>query len=247
MPDSEIKFRHFPSVESTNALGNKLLKTENPETWTILSTDTQTHGRGQVGTTWQDESGKNVLMTWVSPPISWPVKRLFDLNMATASALRQALFAYCPVDLKWPNDLLIGGRKVGGILIEPTIRGTYVQRVVIGLGLNVFPSDWPESFQATSLSSHSDHAFDLQKLRDELAIAVIDELEKLLHTGYSPESTYLAACPAYTVKRVYCDVQTNEDFEATMTGVDEHGRLILLDSVGRERIYDLKGVKLYPR
>ncbi len=111
-----------------------------PEGLTIMA-DHQTAGRGQRGNVWQALPSQNLTFSVLLRPTFLAATDQFALSMAVALAVYDALVALlgpaAGVRLKWPNDLYIDGRKTGGILIENTLRGTFLSTSVVGIGLNV--------------------------------------------------------------------------------------------------------------
>lgn len=109
---------------------------------TILA-DHQTAGRGQRGNAWQAPPGENLTFSVLLRPTFLTAADQFTLSIAVALAGHDTLRAELPLavaataHIKWPNDLYLGDRKVGGILIENTLRGTQVGISVVGIGLNV--------------------------------------------------------------------------------------------------------------
>ncbi len=96
----------FSSVTSTNDLASSLVSTVNNMDWTAIIAEKQTKGRGQRGTNWHDEAGKNVLMSIVPSEFNWSIDRKFALTMAVAIGVRNAIAGFgVKVQLKWPNDL----------------------------------------------------------------------------------------------------------------------------------------------
>jgi BirA family biotin operon repressor/biotin-[acetyl-CoA-carboxylase] ligase len=125
---------YFPVVESTNTLAMHLAH-ERPEEGVIVLTDSQTAGRGRQGRRWIDMSGCNVLSSLLLRPLFQP----YLLVMVASLAVVDAISETCGIvaTIKWPNDVLIGERKVAGILIETShdLQGHLV--AVIGIGVNV--------------------------------------------------------------------------------------------------------------
>lgn len=241
MRKDSIHYTHVKEVDSTNALASRMLPDISSDVWNVFSTDTQLNGRGQRGTTWQDESGKNLLMTLLSPSISWPVRRVFDLNMCIALAIRRALSPYVDVQLKWPNDLWAGNLKLGGILIEPSVRGTFVQRLIIGLGLNVMQTEWGDEVRATSVVLQNENAPDIEALKHQISEAIVEELLKLFKTGASVKDEYLSLCLGYNRLAEYQDEERS--FYATFIDVEETGKQVLKLQDGAKISFDLKEVK----
>lgn len=126
----------------------------------VLATRTQTAGRGQRGNSWEAEPGKNLTFSIVLRPTDFPAARSFELSMVTALAVSDYLQAFLPahsVKVKWPNDIYVDDRKICGILIENSFCGTRLDRMIIGIGINVnqtiFLSDAPNPVSLAQLTS----------------------------------------------------------------------------------------------
>ncbi len=127
----------YPVVGSTNDEAKRLAAEGAPE-GTLVLAEEQTAGRGRQGRRWQAPPGTALLMSLVlRPPL--PPDRAGQLTLAVALAAAEAVEAETGlrVGFKWPNDLLVRGRKLGGILAELSLLGAALEWAVIGLGLNV--------------------------------------------------------------------------------------------------------------
>lgn len=152
----EIVF--FDSVDSTNSLAERFLA-EGRETPFVVIGREQTAGRGRRGRRWHSPGGGNLYASFafrpVRPPREMPPITLW-LGLAVARAVRRVL--ELPVMVKWPNDLLLHGRKVAGMLTEARIDADYLRDLVFGLGLNLHADldRWPEDVRgvATTLGEH---------------------------------------------------------------------------------------------
>lgn len=144
------------SIDSTNRKARELAGAGAAE-GTLVLADRQTAGRGREGRGWDSPPGVGIWMTLIARP-RVPSDIASLLPLASGLAVAEAIEAHCAVriTLKWPNDLLIGGRKLAGILVESSTQGARLVWVVIGVGLNVrtegpaFPDAIRES--ATSLA-----------------------------------------------------------------------------------------------
>lgn len=104
---------------------------------TLILADAQTAGRGQRGRTWQSESGAGVWLTLLERPTDFAALDVLSLRIGIALAPALDSFADDRVSLKWPNDLYVGERKLGGILVEARWRESTPEWVAIGVGINV--------------------------------------------------------------------------------------------------------------
>src|SRR6201993_709780 len=139
---------HFFKVDSTNRVALDLGHAGEPEGAVILGEE-QTAGRGRSGRGWHSESATGIYVTLLLRPKLAPVQAPLLTMMAGLSA-HSAIQTQTglAVDLKWPNDLLIGGKKVGGILTEMHAEPAQVRFVIVGIGLNVNQEKFPADISA---------------------------------------------------------------------------------------------------
>ena len=150
------EFHHVERTGSTNEDLKRRARAGAPE-GLVLSADEQTNGRGRRGRTWIAPPGSSLLLSILLRP-AWlaPIDGFFLTILgavAGAEAVEQS--TGLAAELKWPNDLELGGRKIGGILAETEVGGTELQWTVVGIGINVNwdPSEIPEiAARATSLA-----------------------------------------------------------------------------------------------
>ena len=123
---------------STNTYALRLLAEGKPAEGTVVSTQNQTAGRGQIGRTWESEPGKNISLSVIFYPKFLPVRRQFNLSIAVSLAVFDVVSDYVKnVKIKWPNDIYIDRKKAAGILIQSSLSGNKIAAAVAGIGLNV--------------------------------------------------------------------------------------------------------------
>ena len=153
MPQAPIRVHELESCDSTQDELRALAVAGAPA-FTAVRADVQRAGRGRRGRTWEAPAGTALLVSILLRPQLPPTEVLL-LSLAAALAVRSAVLEVTGLaaDLKWPNDLLLGGKKFCGILTEMHSEATRVRHVVIGVGLNVNQKSFPEEIreQATSL------------------------------------------------------------------------------------------------
>ena len=143
-------------IPSTNDYLKEALSksTPLPEGTVIMAVD-QHDGRGQKGTVWQSEPGKNLTISLLLTPTFLDPKQQFALTAAISLAVARWLesLTHVSVKIKWPNDIYIGDRKIGGILIENILKGKSWKSAVIGIGININQTIFPAGiqYQATSV------------------------------------------------------------------------------------------------
>ncbi|HEV8538295.1 MAG TPA: biotin--[acetyl-CoA-carboxylase] ligase [Bacteroidota bacterium] len=165
------------TVDSTNSYA-KRLASQGAEEGTVVSAEGQFAGRGRFNRTWISSPGKNLTFSLIIRPKLRP-EMIGILSLYAAVALAQSVKAISTTlpACKWPNDVLIDGKKVCGILSEALFVDQRVSAVIIGVGMNVnqveFPS--PLDLSATSLARTSGHEFD----RGLVLARVLGRLEQL--------------------------------------------------------------------
>ena len=165
----------FDSIDSTNTFARSLKENECPS-GTLIIADEQTAGKGRQGRQWQSQKGKNLLFTVVTRPLFVLDKvRVLPFAAALAAADGIEQETKSAVECKWPNDLLIDGKKVAGMLIETTTQNDAIMNVILGIGINVNQTEFGHDIKekATSLKLHSQQDVD----RVRLLCAVLAELE----------------------------------------------------------------------
>lgn len=166
----EFHVRYTPETGSTNA---DLVATPDAPEWTVLLTDFQSAGRGRRGRSWTAPEGSQLIMSVMVRPPS--IQHLGTLPLATGLAIVEAL----PIaaELKWPNDVLVDGHKLCGVLAEAVSLGEH-PAIVVGFGINISLTreELPVP-HATSLDLENEG---VQVDRSQLAIDVLRSLRKLL-------------------------------------------------------------------
>lgn len=146
---------HLNQVPSTNSYLHQLVEQQpHLPNYTVVTTTHQTAGRGQKGNHWEANAGENITLSLLIRPTEQLQKAPFALNMATSLALHDLLSPLVPTLIKWPNDILVAGkRKIAGILTENSWSGNEWDYSIVGIGLNVMQRHFaPYTPPATSLA-----------------------------------------------------------------------------------------------
>ena len=143
---------YFDSIDSTNTKAQELAEQGYPS-GTLVVADKQIAGKGRRGRNWESPSGCGIFMTLMLKPDINP-NNASMLTLVSALAVAKALADITGKDakIKWPNDIVIDGRKVCGILTEMSAQFDYINNIVIGIGINVNNSSFPEEISATASS-----------------------------------------------------------------------------------------------
>lgn len=246
----------LPSVDSTNNFIIRHYK-DFGEKEVVVFAEEQTAGRGNGMNKWHSTAGLNLTFSTLIHPKSISPSDSFLISQSSALALVETISRWIPTNLikiKWPNDIYIisdkekhYGKKLCGTLIETTYKGGKIQNAVIGTGINVnesvFPTDLPNP---TSISKIVGNDVDL----DEVAAAIVTESEK--YYDMLRQQQYDKIRKMYLEKLYLCNILAEyEDaqgrFWAVIKGLDDKGRLIMIDQRGVERRYNFKEVKFIQR
>lgn len=141
------------AINSTNDYLKQLSSRQYVENFTVVSAESQTAGRGQMGAKWDAEPGKNLTFSVLVKDLLLDIHEIFMLNAAVAISVINALenLAIPDLSIKWPNDILAGNKKIGGILIENSIKTGGEIFSVIGIGLNINQKTFDGLTKASSL------------------------------------------------------------------------------------------------
>lgn len=155
----------------------------------VVVADHQTQGRGRHGRAWVDEPGANLLFSvLLRPEIAPALIPQLSLLAAVASAEALGAAAGLAVRIRWPNDLLVGERKVGGILAEAAAVGERVAYVILGIGINVNQAAFVPDLraQATSLALEAGRSLDRELLLEALLGSLDRWYARYLREGFPP-------------------------------------------------------------
>ena len=231
----------FDTVTSTMDLAIEAAETGAAEGY-VVTAESQTHGRGRRGRVWTSPPGAGVYLSLVlRPPVAVMNGRLLALlTLAAGVAVRDALRQVTGIEarLKWPNDVLMGLRKVAGILAEGINIGTPDQTVVLGIGVNVADGAHLESagVQGTALERESARRIDGDLVRDEVLGAVASAYERLSR-GEADDilRAWRAAATGVVGAKVEWDGPEGA-VQGTTNGIDDHGALLVRTADNLHRV-----------
>lgn len=250
--ETQIKYTHVAETDSTSKAIVEMESDCPQGGMLVLWADYQSAGRGQRGNKWVSQKGVNLLFSVLLRPQNVEVGRQFRLSqamaLAEAGAINELLNTARDGDsniikIKWPNDLYYGYKKLGGTIIETTLRGNRVARCVLGMGINVnqttFPADAPNP---TSLSLITGHEWGREALLRSVMNNFV-EWERKVEWG---EDDVVAA--AYRHHLLWATgwhsyIDKVGPFTARLVDIRPDGHLILEDTDGQRRSYLFKEVK----
>jgi BirA family biotin operon repressor/biotin-[acetyl-CoA-carboxylase] ligase len=228
---------HYFKTVSTNTDALQLAVSGAPH-GTLVVAEQQTGGRGRFGRTWHSEYAKGIYASLILrpalPPSAAPIMTLMA-GVAVHELLRE--ITRLPFDIRWPNDVLTGGKKVCGILTELSADLDRIHAVVVGIGINVNHSSMPEELRgiATSLSLETHRAWP----RIQLLSALMRELESLYDQFMSQGNRVVlerwAAASSFARGRRVRVTENTTQRSGTTTGLDSNGALRVQFDDGEER------------
>ena len=170
---------HLERIDSSNNYARQLVRDKMPIEGTVVVADEQTNGRGQRSNSWITQPEMNLTCSYILKPVFLAAKDQFLLSVAVSLALFDTIAELIQDDaekirIKWPNDLMVDGKKIAGILIENTLRGSNLDVSIVGIGLNVNQIDFPDGLNATSIRSVSE----LEHARESVLRLLNGKLEK---------------------------------------------------------------------
>jgi BirA family biotin operon repressor/biotin-[acetyl-CoA-carboxylase] ligase len=226
---------YFDTIDSTNRKAKELASGGAAE-GTVVVTEEQTGGRGRLGRSWLSPKGKGLWFSIVLRPQISPLDSP-QLTLVSAVGVVKALKAYTGLDLKikWPNDLLYGGKKVVGILTELAAEFGRVDYIVVGIGINVNTDleDYPEELRDIVCSLKM--VTGREQNRQSLLRLILQQLEQsylvYLREGFSPIRTEWLKLSGTLGSRVKI-TESAQAFQGLAEDLDEQGRLIVRLSDG---------------
>jgi BirA family biotin operon repressor/biotin-[acetyl-CoA-carboxylase] ligase len=218
---------HFFKTDSTNRVALELGHAGEPEGAVIIAEE-QTAGRGRAGHSWHSERATGIYATILLRPRLAPVQVPLLTMMAglSASAAVQAATGLS-VDLKWPNDLMIQGKKVGGILTEMHAEPSQVRFVIVGIGINVNQQKFPAELAGASTSLRMETGRTQSRL--EVLVQFLRQFEsdykELLSEGSAGVVKRFEAASSYARGKRVRVTNGRESFTGVTAGLEDTGLL----------------------
>ncbi len=231
------------TVDSTNNYAANLLKESDVAEGTVVMAQFQTEGRGQRGSKWQSARGENLLMSVVLKPKRMEASGQFAISqmicLSIVSCLQQTW--NLPAAIKWPNDILVGGQKIAGVLIENAVRGNTIESSIAGIGMNVNQVSFSDDVQATSLHKLTGNKSEPETILREL-LPFIGQFYGLILNSRELEKRYLENLYGFNENLWY--KMNGDEFPAHITGLGPHGELQLQKATGEKIECGFKEIEL---
>jgi BirA family biotin operon repressor/biotin-[acetyl-CoA-carboxylase] ligase len=235
----DANLHHFYKIASTNTAAMAAAADAAPE-GSVLLAEEQTAGRGRGSNSWLSPRSTGIYCSVILRP-ALPPSEVLVLSLAAGLAVHAAIQqvdSRLTPDLKWPNDVLIDGKKVCGILTEMNAEATRVRYIVVGVGINVNQSTFPKDLPATSLrlATGSDWS------RVELAAALLKSLDReyrqLVQNPDARDSILarFARSSSWVQGKPVRIEEIDSTFEGTTAGLDERGFLKVETATGTRTV-----------
>jgi BirA family biotin operon repressor/biotin-[acetyl-CoA-carboxylase] ligase len=227
--------REWSEIDSTNEEARRLATAgERGPIW--LRADRQTAGRGRRGRSWESPTGNLAATLLIAP--QKPASEAAQLSFVTAIAAADTASALAPnadIRVKWPNDVLAGGKKLAGILLESASGGGRIPSyLAIGIGMNLAHHPTDTEFPATSLPALNVAAPSPSEAVTQLAAQFAKWYEAWMTSGFAPIHDAWIARAAGLGTRIRARL-TNEETSGIFEGIDDTGALILREASDRTR------------
>lgn len=219
---------YFENIDSTNRWAKNNIETL--EDKTVISAGVQTQGRGRLQRSWVDLGKGNLFMSLVLKPAETFDEHYANLTQYMSVSLCKVLENYgLKPEIKWPNDVLIDGKKIAGILSEASVRGTTFKGLVLGIGVNLNAKE--EDFaqidkKVTALNLELGRKIDLKEFKTALVEEFFKNYETFLTQGFEfIKKDYLSR--ANFLDKELCVALINETKKGVAKGVTDSGELVL--------------------
>ena len=228
------------TVDSTNTYARRLAE-EGAADGTLVLAEEQTGGKGRRGRNWSSPRGEQIAMTLLLRPKIRP-EHASRMTLLMALAAARGIRRICGLEskIKWPNDLVSGDKKICGILAEMNTEVDYIHYVVIGTGINVNQTEFPEELRKTASSLRLETGRSYS--RAELAACIMDELEPVYETFLKTEDLR-DLYQEYNELCVNCGRQVRVlhpkgAYTGTAEGINQNGELLVRREDGTvEQVY----------
>lgn len=224
-----IEIFYYSTVDSTNAKAKQLAEEGHPS-GTLVVAEEQTSGRGRRGRSWESAAETGIFMTLLLKPDINP-NNASMLTLVAALAVSGAIRAKTgrPAGIKWPNDIVMNGRKVCGILTEMSAQFDYVNHIVIGIGVNVKNTSFPEELKEKASSLYLETK--QQVNRASLIEEILEQFERY-YAVYLKTQDLSGLAGEYNTRLVSMQKRVKvldfkEPFEGTAMGITPRGELMV--------------------
>ena len=231
-----VKVIQLEEVDSTNSYGKKRI--DEFEDKTAIITKKQTSGRGRLNRSWVDLGEENLFLSIILKPSETFNEIYPNLTQYLSVTLCKVIESYgIQTQIKWPNDVLIDGKKIAGILSETVMQGQKLKGIVLGVGVNLNSNqekiDAIPNKIATSLNIETQKAIDLKEFLNKLLTEFFENYDEFLQSGFLQIKDDYIKRNCFLGKEL--KVQVFNHMESGLAkAVNDLGELVLEDNNKRE-------------
>jgi len=228
-------------VSSTNNFAAKLIKDGITDHGSVIMAENQSDGRGQHDSIWQSAPKLNLLLSIILLPKEMNIKHPIHLNWFISISLIDFLLAKgIKAEIKWPNDILVNGKKIAGILIENKYSGTTLRNSIVGIGVNVNQLSF-DSIIATSMKLEKEIEFELEDLLEDFILCVKTKEEWMKSINHEVlQKEYLKYL--FGMGKLLRFKTNSGIITGIISGVDSSGQLIV-ESNGKTTAFQNKEIQ----
>jgi BirA family biotin operon repressor/biotin-[acetyl-CoA-carboxylase] ligase len=240
-----MKVIKLDAIDSTNEFLKGLLGKQTVDNFTVITAENQSNGKGQMGSVWTSEVGKNLIMSVFVKDFLFDISQIYNLNILVSLAVFQVLdeMEIPELSIKWPNDIMSANKKIGGILIENSIKSDGAILSIVGLGLNVNQTNFEDLPKASSLAVVCNRIFD----KEEILFSIIENIKKNIETWHSQADFIWNKYSEVLFKKgipMPFQKNDNKNFMGIIQGISSIGKLRILledDSISE---FDIKEIQM---
>lgn len=229
--DTQVLGRDFIYLDETDSTNTYLLSSEGDgkPNGTVCFAEKQNKGRGRLERTWSSLKSNNLTFSILLNDSEYISKYLNYINLGTSLAVAQSLetlFQFTP-ELKWPNDVLVNGKKISGILLESSLRGNTFNKLVVGIGINVNQPVFHGEYNLTPTSVRMELGTLID--RERLLAEILNNLEET-YSSFKSGTDYVLNQWRNRCKLIGEKITVkngSDELYGIFTEIDENGYLIL--------------------
>lgn len=235
---------YFDEVTSTNDIAKEMAK-EKVSDGTVIVANSQIKGRGRLQREWIDESGKNLIMSIILYPRK-PLHTASIITQVAAASVSDAIKDFgMDSKIKWPNDVLVGGKKISGVLVETAIENNQIEYVIVGIGMNVNMdiSNKPIKTIASSFFNELGNEFSIELVKNKL----IEKFNYYYNEFLKGNDIAVQVCRenSHIIGKDVIINMNNTDYKVKVIDIADDGKLIIEDENGNIEFFSLNEISLH--
>ncbi len=233
------------AIDSTNDFLKGLATNQVLENFTVVTAENQFKGKGQMGSVWVSESGKNLIMSVLINDFVKNISQIFDINIVVSIAVIEVLkdLNIPGLSIKWPNDIMSYNKKLGGILIENLIKSNNSIQCIVGFGLNVNQIDFDNLPKATSLAVVCEDYFDKEYILVRIIAKIKSNIFDWKQNSNTLKNEYINSLFKIGIPMPF-QLKDDKKFMGIIQGVSQNGKLKILTENDTILEFEIKEIQM---